>query len=168
MSSTDDPLTQVYDELWTLLTESKDFNRRVKQGNTVDFNQTNRDLVKENVNQADLPEVSLQIVGLTGNLVQSSSGSMLLATFSWGLASGDIRYNRALFPVIWEIYRAMAGWQSRITRLEYRQENFVKRVNVLDALFGLTDEVNRGIKGWSGLWNCEVEMHFTTTTIIPS
>ena len=160
-----DPFTMVYTALYDMLMEREDFKELIRIGNQIRFDSdTDRDPIKENVSSNDLPEVALLVMNATEvNIHSTSSTSMITRQYGWYVATGDLRLGEYLSPIEWAIYSGMLGWQTKITALQWCGKSFVKRVNFVDVTVGFTDiEANRGIRGWSSIWNCEVEMHFNT------
>ena len=170
MASTDDPFTQVYNELWSMLEEDSRFE--VKPGNKIKFNQPDRAPRFTDLSTVDYPQVTLIAENITGNLCNTSSTSMLIRRYSWVIAAGDFRVNQ-IFPLEWAIYAGMLAWRHRLTLLKHPDDNgdlFVKRANVTDTNFDLLERQReqRGLVGWISVWTIEVEMHFTTSRILGS
>lgn len=167
----DNPFVQVYDALWSLAEASSELTSKVRVGNRVKFNHTGYDSpIKDEVSDADLPELVLVSTGSGGNLLQTSSTSMITRQYEWLLATGDMSVVNRLLPVEWALYAAMADWPSVLGALRWPSddtvEGFVKRAQLLSVNSGLTDsERNRGIVGWSSSWAIEVEMHFRTSDL---
>jgi len=162
------PFDLVFNALWTLAEQSDALTSLVKTGNRIKFNTSNRDPIKPVVADADVPELILSSEGSsTLNLHSSSCGSMIVKRYTWLLSTGDMRINHHLNPVTWALLCAMADWQSVLGPLQWEDELFCKRFNLIDTSEGQSDpERNRGLRGWSALWRCEVEMHFTTSKLI--
>lgn len=158
-----DPFTLVYDELWSMLEEDKRFD--VLVGNRLKFNQNKREPVKTQMSSADYPEVALLSEGVTGNLCNTSSSSMLVRRFSWVISAGDLR-NEKLFPLEWAIFAGMLAWRHRLTLLTWEGEPFVKNTNIVDSTIQQAENMRRrGITGFIAVWTVEVEMHFQTSLI---
>lgn len=164
----ENPFTLVYDALWAMLEAHPQFVVDVKEGNRIKYNSSeDRDPLKQEILDADLPEVVLVQTSVSANLYQSSSGSMCLRQYSILVSTGDFRYNKFLAQVEWDIFTAMMLWKERLGSLQWKNKAFVKRSNILSATSGASDsERNRGIKGWSAIWTVEVEMHFTSQDLL--
>ena len=165
-----DPLSLVYDTLWDTLEAHRGFRDLVREGNRVKFSGRNRDPLKEKVSAADLPEVRIVVSKIAPHLNRTSSSSSVLVTYEVGIATGDMRLDAVLFPVIWEIIRALSQEElgSRLQSLEWDSVAFVKLTKVDEAAAGASDvDINRGIKGWSVLWAMSVEMWFPRASIVP-
>lgn len=168
---TANPLTLVFDALWSCLEESPNFISDVAAGNRIKFNLTaNRNPQKQQINDSDLPEVVLTSTGGSGGLFVTSSSSRMVQRYSWVMSTGDFRIQNYLHQVKWEIFCGMTGWQSILGALVWplnSGKTFVKRTDLLDITEGLSNpDQNRGINGWSAIWNAEVEMAFTTQDLI--
>lgn len=162
-----DPLSTVYDALWTLMEGNTTLASLVKPGNRIKFNQQRPESpVKDQVSEADLPELMLVVSSIEPNMQATSNSSSLEVTFDWVLSTGDMSVLRKLLPVTWYLYCAMTNWNTILTALTWNGREFVKRCEALTANTGLADpERNRGIVGWSCLWSCKVLMYFTTTDL---
>lgn len=167
-----DPFSMVMRTLWEMANENAVFTDLVKPGNRIDFtDETNRDPIKQNIQDADVPEVILVPSGTPAtNLCATSSTSSIIKRYSWLISTGDLRATLRLMPVEWAIFVMMHDWKNRLTALEWPENsgrNFVKFAQLLDASEGQTDtEANRGLQGWSCLWQCQVEMHFKSQDLL--
>ena len=159
------PFTMVFSELWQMLLEHPQFVRDVREGNRIRFDKTgNRDPLKDHVQAADVPEVCLVASTGSANLMGTSSSSSCVRQYSSLVSTGDYRYTEYLGVVEWYIFCALTGWKGRLAALKWKDQNFVKRLNVVSTMAGMSDpERNRNIAGWSAVWTIEVEMHFNTS-----
>lgn len=162
------PFDLVFDQLWNLAEASAPLDALVRERNRIKFNKTgDRDPLKQTVAVADLPELVLGTNGASAiNMHATSCSSMITRRYTWLLSTGDYRVNEILNPVEWAIFCAMTNWKASLGSLTWNSKSFVKRMNFVDVSEGQSDpQLNRGIKGWSALWGCEVEMHFTTSEL---
>lgn len=162
-----DPFTLAYRALWSMMSERSDFADLVRIGNRIDFaNDANRNPVKQVAAAADLPEIILVPAGCSVNIHNTSSSSRVIRRYTWLMSTGDARVSHLLFPVEWAVLRGMTNWKTVMGALEWRDKRFVKRCDVISVTEGDSDPArNRGIKGWSAAWACEVEMHFDTSDL---
>lgn len=163
-----DPFSQAYNALWLMAEQSKRLCSMVRPGNRIKFNQQSHLPVdKEEIGEADLPELILIASQLNGKIRGTSSGSSALMQFQWVLSTGETALVTRCLPIVWAVYAAMVPWPQTALQILWREKPFIKRVDLLDATFGLTDaERNRGLRGWSSVWSCEVEMYFQSTDVI--
>jgi hypothetical protein len=162
------PFDQVFSALWTLAEASRPLKELVKVGNRIKFNQDDsRDPLKQQVADADLSELILTSEGITAiNMHATSCSSMIARQYSWMITTGDYRISYRLNPLEWALYCAMTDWKSVLGSLKWNDYDFVKDMNFVSASEGLSDATrNRGIKGWSALWSCNVKMHFKTADL---
>jgi len=160
------PFILLYDALWELLESYAGFTDLVRLGNRIKFSGDNRAPVKQEMQSADLPEVRLVCTGGTPHVQRTSGSSSCTKTFSVQIATGDQRYNESLFPVEWAIYKAMARWQSILGALIWEGESFVKQCQPVSSRIGLAEfDVARGIKGWTSVWEIEIDMWFSTAIL---
>lgn len=152
----------IYGALWDLAETSVPLTSLVAIGNRVRFDSTkNVDPIKREITQSDLPELMLVATGGSGNLMETSSSSRFNRTYDWLLATGDLSMTQKLLPVEFALWCALHEWKSVVTALTWNGQPFVKRVSLNSVNNGFTDpERNRGIRGWSAIWSCEVETHF--------
>lgn len=166
MAETKDPFTLVYDALWELLEAHEGFTDLVRLRNRVKFSGADRSPIKETISPADVPEVRLVCVGGTPHIQRTSGSSSCTKVFEVQLASGDQRYDESLFPVEWEIYKALSKWQITLQGLLWRGKPFVKLVRPVGSSIGVSVlDMSRGIGGWTSVWAVEAEMWFTTAEL---
>jgi len=158
----------IYNKLWDMAESSVLFKSLVRMNNRIKFNDpTWTPMDKNEVSDGDLPEVTLVVSQGSGNIHCTSSTSDFRITFEWWIATGDVNVVRNILPVMWAIYCAMCGWQKAINDMTWQGKSFTKLANVGQASIGLTDlEKNRGIRGFSSIWSCEVYAQFATSDCI--
>lgn len=160
-----DPFTQVYKALWELAAGFTPFTDLVRLRSRINFaEEGNRAPIKHLIASGDLPEVVLIPAGGVANLHATTTTSTVTKRYTWLISTGDLRVEEGkLFPVEFALVRAMCNWQSTVCALTWNGDQFAKRCDLLDVNEGESDaERNRGIAGWSAVWSCEVEMHFST------
>lgn len=115
-----DPFTLVYDALWELLETHEEFHDKVRLGNRIKFSSYGPDdPIKHEVATADMPEVRLICVGGTPHLQRASGVSFVKKRFEVQVLVNDLRYTEELFPLDWEIYRAMSKWEAVLDALQW-------------------------------------------------
>jgi len=162
-----DPFSLVYNALWTLLEAHAEFAALVKVGNRIKFNAAGGDdPIKDKLSSADLPEVRLLCTGTSPHVQHTSGSSSCIKFFEIQVATRSQQYTAELFPVEWEIYRAMSKWATVLSALTWNSKTFVKLARPTDGQQGVsTDDVDRGGHGWVSVWGIEVQMWFTTTDL---
>ena len=154
MTTPSEPLTQVYEALWSLLNASSEFSRLVKLQNRIAFT------------AADLPEVRLIPTELTLHQGRTSSSTSVELTFELQVATGDQRLDVELFPLAWAIIKATSNWQATMAALTWQSVAFVVQTLLSEAQIGVSQaDLNRGIKGWSSIWKWTALTWFTTTDL---
>ena len=162
------PIDQVFSGLWALVDESTPLKALVKPANMIRLDKDkDRDPFKTVVQVSDLPELTLLPDGITNaNLIASTCESILTHNFTFAIATGDFRVVESLGKVQWALYSALIGWQGSLMQLEWKGVKFVKRANWVSTSHGFSDPTkNRGIKGWSALWSCAIDMRFPTISL---
>ncbi len=165
-----DPYTQVIRALWLIVEDVSDFGKLVKPGNRIRFDGSDRDPVKGDVSEADLPEVLIFASNTTPNTPGTTSSSFAeLVTFEIQVASGDQRLSHKHFPVMWALTRAFAnvgGTLARLRTLTWNDEVFVNMVRVTGTTTGISEtDLNRVIKGWAGTVTVDVLMIFRLSSL---
>ena len=162
-----DPFSLVHNALWTLLERHKGFTDLVKSGNRIKFTGANRAPIKDPILTADLPEVRVTPVGGASQVQMTSSSTKVIKKWSVQVSTGDQRVDAVMFPVEWEILRALNDYVSTLTALQWNSKPFVKLCRVTDISEGVSQQdLNRGIKGWSVVWACEVQMWFDSSDLV--
>lgn len=161
------PFIMVYGALWDLLLAHPYF-KTIRPGNLIRFDDpTNRNVIKPQIVSGDVPEVMLMIEGTQINLQDSSSTSKCVRTYSWQIATGDLRYSELMGNLEWSLFCAMANWPKHVTALRWKEKAFAKRVSISAGETGIAvASLNRDLRGWAAVWRCEVEMHFLTSDLL--
>lgn len=161
-----DPFSMLYTAMFNAVADSERVKKLVNSGNIVRLDGRSRSPLKEVTADADLPELVLVPTTAEVNLHSTSSSSRVVRQYQWLLSTGDLRLTYRLEPVAFALLCAMSDWRTTIGTLTWNNASFVKRVDMLSATIGMSDsEKNRGIRGWSCVWDGEVEMHFKTTDL---
>lgn len=163
------PFELIYDRLWTLALTSNTISSLVKVGNRIRFDDNdNRDPLKGTVATADLPELSLLTEGqASANIHKTTCHVNVIRRYAFVIATGDMRLTEHLHKLEWGLFCALTNWKDTLFQLKWNDKLFVKRLDALDALHGTTDSLqNKGIKGWSAVWRCEVECYFPKELLI--
>jgi hypothetical protein len=159
-----DPFSMVYTALWKMAEETPDLIELVKLRNRIRYDTFDRDPEKRNYLDADCPELALHSAGVTGNLWNSSTTSLVQRRYSWVIISGDMRITERLMPVEWALFIAMHGWKEVLGALTWNDKNFVHRASMLDIQEGILRPMEgvEGPRGWSAVWAIQVDLSFDT------
>ena len=154
-----DPFTQVLDALWDLFESHKGFTDLVRLKNRIKVSGRDRMPYKQEVQAADLPEVLIEPTE-GGDLTYTSSAVQMVQNFAIRLATGDLRANKLLFPLKWEVIQALYKTRGELGL------SFVKQVRVTDlAEAAIDEEANRGHAGWSASIGLAVDLYFSNTEL---
>ena len=154
-----DPFTQIYNAIWTVLENHDGITSKVRLTNRIKLSGKDKNPYKSTVLGADLPELLLEPSG-GGGFLWTSTGLQMLTNFQLRLAAGDLRVQKQLFPIKWEIIRAMK--QTR-TNLDI---SFVKNIEIADIGESTEGaEATRGTPQWIGLFELAVQVYFTNTEL---
>ena len=161
------PFIDVYNALWEILTTRTPLDDYVAVGNRISFAH-DANPVRPTVQPAQLPELTLVSDGFKEiNIHSTATTSKCVRKYSWVLCTGEMRYD-VMYPIEWLIYVGMHGWSNVLKALTWPDNSwhYVKRTDLLAGIEGRSDpKLNRGVRGWSTLWSCEVEMHFKKSDI---
>lgn len=164
-----DPISQVYEAIWGLLIANDSFESLVIVGNRIKFNDDdNRSPMKDQVLGSDFPEVRIVPAGGSNHHYNTSTTSMMTRRFAIQVSTGDQRIHEQLYPVEWAIFVALTDWLETLQALRWLSKKYIVSLKTLDVSEGISDlDLNRGIQGWSTVWNCEVDMSFSTADLLP-
>jgi hypothetical protein len=159
----------VFNEFWALVDASPVITELVKPGNKIRLSNppndnTNRDPVKVSVQEADLPELILSSEGsVESNITASSCSTLCRRQYSWLLSTGDFRISLHLLPVQFALFAVMTKAPERLFSLQWHGAQFVRKFQYGALSEGLSNpQLNRGIRGWSSMWKCTIDMYFVT------
>jgi len=164
----ENPFSLVYDGLMRLARDDAGLSELIAAKNFIDLVDL-RELrypLKDRVQDADFPELTLVDQAIGGQMIRNSSSSMVQKTYAWIIVTGQERLFERFYPVEWHLFRAMIGWRTVLTELEWDGQGFVKKVDFADSTAALAEALNaRGVRGWSCLWQINVEMWFPTNSL---
>lgn len=152
-----DPFTQAYDALWDVLEAHPAFGDRFKLANRIKFtgNRTQDDPRKDNVGVGDLPEIDIRPTGGPTDLWFTHTDSRAVRHFQIGITTQDLRADRGLFPLDWELLRALAKLEGNLG-LPFVVDVTLEEVD--HALEGT--DFNRGTSRWVAVFDVVVTFMF--------
>ncbi len=162
-----DPFSLVYDSLWNTL-ESANFHQLIKVGNRIKFSTASsyRDPQMLAILSESRPVVGILDTGAVFGLEGTSNASFVTSSYQILLVCGDARLDKEYYPCLWEIITSALGWWDTLRALQYRGGVFVHMAHPLNLSSVFVDPAeNKGIKGWVGRIDYEVQMNFQTTAI---
>lgn len=137
--------------------------------NYIDFAEGRNDPRKTNIAESDLPEVVHIAVGSVPHLSFSSSGVEVRHQFRLEVNTGNFNIGDLYYPLEFAILGVMlqANFGQELRSLQWNGRRFVIDVGVSGIERGLSDSSNnRGISGWTGIWNIDSQMHFERADIL--
>jgi hypothetical protein len=119
---------------------------------------SSRDPQPDQPTDDELPEFQARPAGFSGILGGNSAETDITASYQLLLNTGDQRLGYALFPQLWKLLGVLHGLKyGTLDTLEFNNRQFVRDVTIDAATMGLSNpEVNRGIEGWTALWNVNI------------
>jgi len=159
-----DPFSKVYDGLWEMLENHSGFTDKVKIGNRQKFNGSMRSPKSlKAVLTADRPVVGLVVIGAVPQLHRASNLVTIHEQYEFVVITGDRRVTESLYPVSWEMVKAMTKWKTYLSSLTWNSKTFVHLGHAIGFTESLVDDDTHSIRGWVGRWQYEVQMHFKET-----
>ena len=157
----DDPYTLLLRSAWMFLRARTDFCALVPLGNQIDYLGDAGDPEKESKGEADFPYVRV-IVARSGPGQANDSASISdRMTIQVQVKSGDKRLHRLHNPLRWIVLKAMVGAQVGFPKIMWNGMYPFWRLQVESVEDGqLQNDLERGIIGWSAVWQCSVDMRF--------
>ena len=166
------PIRLVHQAIWSLLRANSTLcgaSGLVKVSQQIAYYGTDRVPPRDVMTEGKTPEMEVLGVGMVPHLQQTSSGSALTWRFEIHCTSGS-ELAATIHDIQWEIFRAMEAWEDFLPALTWEGNGFVKvcrPVAARESLGGTRAATtrNRGRRGWTCVWACEVSMDFTTADI---
>ena len=161
MSYDPDPLTVMYNKQWEVLRAHFPITDFVKIGNQIIQTVEEPVFPKEDVVDADLPEIRVLPAGGTIENIASTGTMVVEQNYEIQVAVQDARLNAQFFPLQWEIIVAYvkAGCDLGLDFVEVvRLGNYTDEENDVAVL--------RGLEGWSSLMSVAVRMRFDLKTMV--
>lgn len=154
-----DPITLIHEAAWATLASLDPDGDVIRPGNRLQLDR--HDALKQNVKDADLPELILIPRQGTGNITSTSSSVSVEVTFDWLISTGTYKVADRLYPVLWLLFRTMHKFLSDARAIQYKGRCFVNGVTFNSASVGESDpERNRGLRGFSSSMNFTVKLNF--------
>lgn len=168
-----DPYTLVLGGLWEALRDQTEIMARVRPKNMITFTGDLRAPIKDQVSDADLPEIRIILSGSRPGEHGSSNTTFDTAVYEIQVSSGDQRLDHQHLPLKWAIFRAMRralavpdGGEGRLQALRWNEKRFVVDSRAVAVTEGVSQaDLDRGIKGWFAVWSYEVKMFFATVDL---
>ncbi len=154
-----EPFTEVYDAIWTLLESQSGFATRILAGNRIKLTGDGLDPRKETILDADVPEAYLEPVA-GGEWHWTNQALRFTQLYELTITSGDFRLDRSLFPLKWEIIKLFGKNRTNLD-LDY-----VKNVRLVGFEDSRTDpEANRETLTWSFRAAIAVDMKWSNAEL---
>ena len=157
-----DPFSLVYERVWDILTGHKPLADLVNLRNRIRFDQTEQDPEKQEIEDSDLPELMLVPAGGEAEPFDTNTTARATQDLELQLTTGDLRVHEVLFPVKWQLLRALVQCGVQLGGFDFvRGVGFSNITEEFD-----NDAANRGTRGWSATITIRVDMHFDVTKLV--
>lgn len=157
------PFRMLYDLLWQILEDSADFCELVKPGNRIKFTGNVSSFVKDQMGQADLPEVRILHSGGETKYFIAQGIHQCVRNLVLQMTTGDLRITSIPSDLEWIIFLALGQWPQRAGALTWKDETFVKELHINGSQTGIVqDHLGPGNRGWTTVWQCSVTCRFKT------
>lgn len=164
------PLTQVYDALWTLLSANAALVTLIPEANWIRYTGDVQKPDSEESKHETYPKLRIREATGQVHLHRSSSGTSYKKRYQIQVATDDERL-LDMHDIEYQILRAMANWPTVMDALQWDVDDtyFAKTFKVLateQSLYNKELNQNENHRGWGTIWACEVEMWFDTSALI--
>ena len=162
--STTNPFTIVYESIWEILESNSAFTDLVPARNRIDFTGTSRDPEKRQATTSDYPEVRIDEWNAAPWAFRDSTCSTFTKGYEISVKTGEKRL-QDMHNVEWEIWRSFNSWIPTLDSKTWETSGtrFTINCRPLGTEQSLQDrELDRGTRGWSVVWRCEIFMTFVT------
>ena len=158
LTATLDPFTQTQLALWDRLDKHLGLGRVVKVGNRLRHLTDTGDRRKPNVQAGDLPELDIVPVAFNAQLAWTSNSAEVVRRFELRIVTGEPLLDVALFPVEWQVLRAIGAASEEAPPLGL---SWVVELSVEDASQQQDGaDQSRGAEGWTAVMVIAVRMRF--------
>jgi len=145
VSIKDDPFTRVLAALWDLVEDHYPLTQMIAVGNRI-YRQDQPHAERSRIQDGDAPELNILPVGFTSvDELYSSDTASFRQQFEFHLTTGSRDETELLFPITWELLRALAA--SKKTKLNLA---YVRNMEIDGVDHSRTDSADqRGRLGWT-------------------
>lgn len=173
-TSSPDPFTAVYCGVWDMFESHTGFSNLVKVANRIKFLGNDLQPQKDQYTEGDLPELTIYPPSIEPHLEANTTRSQYVMRFQLLISTGNKRLDTltgqpSIYPVLWEIFRAMLLWKTSLMTLTYGSAAFVHLAKPGKAEISMTyHDQNKTIIGWSAKLDYEVHLNFVSSNIAPT
>ena len=166
IDTTKDPIHQTFQGIWECLVNNAAFVELVPEANRIDYTGDSRSPDKPGVLTADLPQVRVVQVALTGQIMQTSNCSSVQVHWAIEVQVGDKRLEK-LTELQWAIYCAMSKWQTYLRdAVTWEGQNVFKRLLPMKVETNYRERPEHPEPaGWQTVWAGIGELFATTETV---
>lgn len=158
------PFTLTYNALYQTAMDNEVLQQYIKPKNFVKLDKEM--IAKTGISEADLPELLLTQTSVSGQIISSSSTTLVVVNYVFAAAMGSWDLSGLVSEIQWGLLTTSSSWCANLGKLEWNGVNFIKSVELGDVTVTLTDfEANRGISGWSLTWPLQVSMRLSTSEL---
>lgn len=156
-----DPFSMVYNTVWDVLNRHKPLADLVKLRNRIRFDTDDRDPEKQEIIDSDVPELEMYPAGGDAEPFHTNTSSLASQSLVLQLTTGELRIHKVLFPVKWELLKALIQCGHNLGGLPFvRGISFSGIDETQDD-----DAANRGTRGWSATITITILMVFDNTRL---
>lgn len=162
-----DPFTTVHNALIALAKADTTLTGLVP--NIVELKGDQTDTAQTDASVEELPRLILTLDDTSLKDVGDSHKARIRAVYNWELDTGEKWPRNTHYPILWELFRAMAPGRTTLASETWNSKAFVYDVS-LTAVRNDWDVRNRNKNshGWHALFACVVGMQFDRTDLPPS
>lgn len=156
------PLLAVHTAFWEMLEARTVLTTLIRPGNRIKLDGAT---FKSEAGVADRPELRVVPTASVPHLERTSNSSTLVEQWQVQVATGEWDI-KLLFDIKFEVMRALLAWQTHLRAVTWKGNKVVhdcRAPAVDDGLFEA--DLARGVAGWTTVWSCEIEFHFSNTDL---
>ena len=167
------PLKQIHDAFWDMLTARSDFTALVPVANRLkvydeDDLGIGEPLEPDQHLPAAGPSVRILQTGVRYHSHADTSHTALVLIWEIQVLTGR-RYLNKMLDVVWSILRATESWADYLGVLTYHGETFARCCRALQSADSLEHaQLHRDIRGWTSVWRGEIECWFLVSDMLDS
>ena len=163
----DNPLSQVYTAMWTLLTNNATWAAAVPSGNRLKYIDGEGNPLKDAAQYADFPSTMIEPVAGYSIANFDSTHCEIKKRFKIKVATGNLQ-TEGMLQLEWLVFVAMSNWQSTMQALSWKSKTgYVKDFGIYEHEETLSErEITQAETGWSTIWTGEVWLIIPTADVV--
>lgn len=169
------PFQKCYDKVLSMMMQGANnpLVEMIKPGNVVNYgtlSEFDRNITKDAVASADMPELRLIDEGGNTNFHANSSGAEYKQSLTLICQTGDMRYGMFASRINWYIlcnFCKDGAWKTALSGLTWNGTEFIKNIDIVPIQIGMSNpERGNGIAGWTVIWRMIITMRIANVNLV--